>query len=174
MWIRVTYFTKWTRGRYKFLWHSVASPFTCLGGPRPLKPELCAACDSPAPVSLPLHPNMDTPAVLLGVAMAAGDVGPHASTQDSPVTHPVCVYGGGGGPWVRAGGRAGSGQQSVSGCALVYYIPMTPQALSLNIIWQTSHLLLQADFWHLKTSRNASQDPNSPPTHPVCLWQALR
>lgn len=70
------------------------------------------------------------------------------------------------GPWVIPGCEVASEQY---GRALVYYIPLTPQAFSLNINGQTSHPLPQTICWHLKTPRNASQDPDTPLTHPVAL-----
>lgn len=93
--------------------------------------------------------------------MAANDVGAHATPQGSHLTHP---HDGGLGlarvrpvEWV-------CGNQYMA--VVVKYIPLTPQALTLNINRQTSYPLLQANCWHVKTPRNASQDPETPPhTH---------
>ncbi|KAF3698761.1 hypothetical protein EXN66_Car014448 [Channa argus] len=51
---------------------------------------------------------MDTQAVLVGVAMAAGDMGAHASPQASHLTHPVGEYG----TWALSHTRLGAS----SGC----------------------------------------------------------
>lgn len=111
-------------------------------------------------MSLPLPPNMDASAALFGVAMVAGDVGAHATPQDSHLTH----HGGGvWGPAPESGWRVEWLCGSVIGWTLVKYIPLTPEALILNINRQTSRTLLQANCWHVKIPRNASQDPEPPP-----------
>lgn len=120
-------------------------------------------------------PKYGRPSGTFGVAMTAGDVGAHATPQDSHLTFPPRWWRVGTGPWVRPSLRSVEWVYgSIIGCAPPLNIfPWHPPALSLNINWQTSYRLLQANCWHVKTPRNASQDPETPPTHPLWLCQVL-